>query len=73
MRHKMDIQRIAGIIILGGSALTLLSLLAGFFFLFSDQDDLAKRLLGLVPIGFLLVFTGLVTTVLSGPRSDDPR
>jgi hypothetical protein len=56
-----------------GALLTTLCLVAGFLFLFADLDDWAKRLLTLVPVGFLIGFTGLVTHIMLAPRSDDGR
>ena len=54
-----------------GLAITAAGLLLGFSFLFSDHDVWARRFLFTVPIGFLLLFTGVVTVVLSDSRSDE--
>lgn len=51
-----------------GVLLTLTGLLGGFGFLFSGYDDRAKLLLGIIPPGFLLVFVGIVVTLLAGPE-----
>jgi hypothetical protein len=65
--------RIGGFAIIGGAIVTVVALIAGFFFLFTDQDTLAKPVLVLVPIGFLVTFTGLVTTIITEQRSDGRR
>ena len=54
-----------------GSAITVAGLFLGFTFLFSDHDVWAQRFLFTVPIGFLLLFAGVVTVVLSDSRSDE--
>jgi hypothetical protein len=69
----LDVARIGGFAVLGGAAVTVVALIAGFFFLFTDQDTLAKPFLVLVPIGFLVTFTGLVTTVITEQRTDGRR
>jgi hypothetical protein len=56
-------------VLLGGLLVTVVGLAAGFYFLFSDSDEQAKLFLGMIPPGFLLVFTGLVMTLL-GERRD---
>ena len=55
-------------LLLFGVVVTAIGLAAGFWFLFSAQDQRAKLFLGAVPPGFLLVFTGLVMTLLAEPR-----
>jgi hypothetical protein len=69
----MDTARIGGFAILGGATVTVAALIAGFFFLLTDQDTLAKPFLMLVPIGFLVTFTGLVMTVITEQRTDGRR
>jgi hypothetical protein len=49
-----------------GLALTLIGLLVGFPLLFMDRDDLAMLFLGMVPFGFLFLFSGLVGVLLGG-------
>ncbi len=51
-----------------GGALTALGLIIGFGAMFMDHDDYAKLFIGLVPVGFVLLLTGTVTTLLSTPR-----
>lgn len=62
-------QRFGGWMVSIGAILTALALCSGFVALFRDQDSLAKVLLGLVPVGFVVLFAGLVT-VLMVPRDD---
>lgn len=47
--------------------MTVIGLGAGFGFMFAGVDDYAKRFLGLVPLGFLSGFTGVVMTLLGKP------
>ena len=51
-----------------GIVLVAVGLIVGFTFMFMGNDDLAKILIGLVPIGFLSLLTGTVTTLLSPPN-----
>jgi hypothetical protein len=54
-----------------GLVLTVVGLVLGFGFMFSDKDDLAKLFLMVVPLGFLILFAGLSTVVLFSPREKD--
>jgi len=51
-----------------GIALVAVGLIVGFTFMFRGNDDQAKFLIGLVPIGFVLLLAGTVTTLLRSPR-----
>ena len=51
-----------------GIALVAIGLIVGFAAMFMDYDDHAKMLIGLVPIGFVLLLVGTVATQLSSPR-----
>jgi uncharacterized membrane protein len=51
-----------------GIALVAIGLIVGFAAMFMDYDDQAKMLIGLVPIGFILLLVGTVATQLSSPR-----
>jgi len=51
-----------------GIALVAMGLIVGFTAMFMDYDNLAKMLIGLVPIGFVLLLAGTVATQLSPPR-----
>ena len=51
-----------------GIGMAAVGLIVGFTFMFMGNDDLAKILIGLVPIGFLSLLTGTVTTLLSPPN-----
>ena len=51
-----------------GIGLVAVGLIVGFTFMFMGNDDQAKFLIGLVPIGFVLLLAGTVTTLLSSPR-----
>lgn len=63
--------RFGQIVLIVGLVITIAGLLLGFSFLFADRDVWARRFLFTVPIGFLLLFTGVVTVVLSDSRSDE--
>ena len=52
-----------------GILLTAIGLIIGFTAMFMDHDDFAKMFLGLVPIGFVLLLAGTVTSQLSSPRN----
>ncbi|MBK1673471.1 hypothetical protein CKO35_09145 [Ectothiorhodospira shaposhnikovii] len=51
-----------------GALLTLAGMIVGFDALFYGTDEIAKYFLSLVPLGVLVVFTGLVTVVLTEQR-----
>lgn len=55
-------------VLLGGLLATAVGLVVGFTYLLNDVDDQAKLFLGMVPPGFLLIFTGLVMTLLGEER-----
>ena len=47
-----------------GGIMTFLSLVIGFTAMFNGAEGMAKFFIMLVPIGFLILFTGVVTTFL---------
>ena len=51
-----------------GIGLVAVGLIAGFTFMFMGKDEPAKFLIGLVPIGFVLLLAGTVTTLLGPPE-----
>ncbi len=52
-----------------GLVLTVIGLIGGFGLMWVGIDDWAKPLIATVPLGFLLVFNGVVTTLLYRPGS----
>ncbi|WP_018231525.1 hypothetical protein [Thioalkalivibrio thiocyanodenitrificans] len=54
--------------IIAGIVLTVIAMVLGFGAMFRDVEEWAKLFLSLIPLGFLIVFTGLVTVLLVGPR-----
>jgi hypothetical protein len=52
-----------------GLVLGAIGLIGGFGLMFAGGDTWAKPLIAMVPIGFLLVFNGVVTTLLHSPNS----
>ena len=59
MTHKLGVWAL-----IFGGVLTAVGLVAGFGMMFAGIDDYAKTFLGLVPLGFLCGFTGVVMTLL---------
>ena len=51
-----------------GIGLVALGLIIGFGLMWLDHDDEAKIFIGLVPIGFVLLLAGTVSTLLAPPR-----
>jgi hypothetical protein len=51
-----------------GALATLVGLVGGFGFLFNGYDERAKLLLGMIPPAFLLVFVGIVMTLLGDSK-----
>ncbi len=60
--------RIGRLTVLAGAALSGVGLAAGFGALFLDAHGAAVELLGMVPIGFVLLLTGTVISQLHRPR-----
>lgn len=56
-----------------GLVLTLIGVLGGFVLMFADIQNWAQFCFMLSPVGFLLLFAGLSTTVLTEPRDSDKR
>lgn len=65
-------HRLGVAVVVVGGLLTGIGLIVGFALMFGGHDDGAKLFLALVPVGFLLGFTGLVTTLLHAPRPTRP-
>lgn len=61
------------ILVVVGGLLTAIGLLGGFGFMFAGSDDIAKPLLATVPLGFVVGFAGLVTTLLCPVGGDQSR
>lgn len=61
-------QRLGRPLLVLGALLALIGLVGGFATMFNDMDQIALRLLGLVPVGFVLAFAGLALVVLFGPE-----
>ncbi|MDH5391962.1 MAG: hypothetical protein OEY11_02125 [Gammaproteobacteria bacterium] len=47
-----------------GIVIIVIGMLAGFTYLFMGADDTAKYFLGMIPVGFLILFVGVVTNML---------
>ena len=60
--------RIAGYL---GLVLTVLGIVVGFGALFNHAEELAKVFLAIIPVGFVILFAGVTTTLLSGPKKGD--
>ena len=57
--------------LIAGLVITEVGLIFGFYFMFTDSDELAKMFLMAVPLGFLITFAGLSTIILFSPRDSD--
>ena len=60
-------HRFGTIATVAGILLIIAGMLIGFGLLLSDKDDLALFFLGIIPLGFVLLLTGVTTTLLSKP------
>ena len=47
-----------------GAFIVAVGVIAGFTFMFVGNDELTKVFLGMVPVGFLILFVGVVTNML---------
>ncbi len=54
-----------------GLVMSIVGLIGGFGLMISGEQSWSKPLIAMVPIGFLLVFNGLVTTILHRPASHE--
>ncbi len=70
--HTMkNIAYIGQIVFIIGLILSVVGLIFGFWFLIIENNDKwAMRFLLLVPAGFMLLFTGLATSVMFSPHDD---
>ena len=53
-----------------GLIMSVVGLIAGFWLMFQGSDKWAIRFLVAVPTCFMIMFTGLATTVLLSPNND---
>lgn len=47
-----------------GAVIIAIGVAAGFYFMFQENDDQAKIFLSIIPVGFLVLFVGVVTNML---------
>lgn len=47
-----------------GAAIIAVGVIAGFTYMFMGNDEMAKIFLGVIPVGFLILFVGVVTNML---------
>lgn len=66
-------HKIGVIALMLGALLTVIGLAAGFGFLFAGYDDEARWFLSLVPVGFVIGFVGVVTTLMYSTIEDKDR
>jgi ABC-type Na+ efflux pump permease subunit len=60
------------IIAIIGLLVTIIGLVFGFGLMFQgNNDDLAKFFLMLVPVGFVVLFTGFSTVIMFSPRESE--
>jgi len=65
-----NVARFGQIMFIIGLIFSVVGLVIGFWFMFQDNDKWAVRFLIAVPIGFMLLFTGLATSVMFSPHDD---
>lgn len=70
-RDARIMNKMGRILMWVGAVITAVGLVVGFSTMFAGNNALAKYFLMFIPVGFLLVFTGLVTVVLSGPERQE--
>ena len=64
--------RFGHISIIVGLIITIITLIGGFGLMFyGGYDEWAKLFFMLVPVGFLILFTGVSTVALFAPRESD--
>jgi len=61
---------IGQILFIIGLIMSVVGLVVGFWLMFQDSDKWAIRFLIAVPTGFMIMFTGLATSVLLSPNDD---
>ena len=47
-----------------GALIIAAGFIAGFSYMFSGNDEQAKIYLGIIPVGFLILFVGVVTNMM---------
>lgn len=63
-------RRFGSISLYMGLLITVVALIMGFAALWAGATDWAKPLLMSVPVGFLLVFNGVITLIIYTPRAE---
>jgi len=58
------IEKILDAVAYIGAFIIAVGFIAGFYFMFAENDEQAKIFLGLIPVGFLILFVGVVTNML---------
>ena len=66
-----NVARFGQILFIIGLIFAVVGLVVGFWLMFQDNDKWALRFLIAVPTGFMLLFTGLATSVMFSPRDDE--
>jgi uncharacterized membrane protein len=64
------IVRLGQIVFFIGLFMSVVGIIFGFWFMFHDNDNLAIIFLVAVPTGFMLMFTGMATSVMFSSRDD---
>ncbi len=65
-----NVARFGQIVFIIGLIMAVVGLIVGFWLMFNDSDEWAIRFLIAVPTGFMLMFTGLATSVMFSPNDD---
>lgn len=60
----MMIEKVLNSVTYIGALIIAVGFVAGFYFMFSENDEQAKIFLSIIPVGFLILFVGVVTNML---------
>ncbi|AOU97305.1 MULTISPECIES: hypothetical protein [Acidihalobacter] len=61
-------RRLGRVLAYLGAALTAIGIIAGFYYMVRGDERPAEFFFTMVPVGFLTLFTGVMTALLFGPR-----
>jgi hypothetical protein len=68
----MTLLRLGRWLVVGGGALAALGMITGFITMLGDEQRYVLNLLGLVPVGVLSAFCGVILVVMTEPRGREP-
>ena len=65
-----NVALLGQIVFIIGLIMAVVGFVLGFWFMYQGNDEWATKLLFIVPLGFMFLFTGLATSVMFSPRDD---